>query len=166
MNAGLYSINSDVAKPTKTRNRKQVTAKVTKTKAKRRAKTNTWFTPRNALIGTTLALLALSLTHLADGIAYLTHCATVQAWAMAIGIDCMFVSVEALSLCADPETKARIRGDVAVMTIVTITASSALNLLAFYVTADDSLKYYAGAFGAVIPFLIYGATQILGKLGK
>jgi hypothetical protein len=83
---------------------------------------------------------------------------------MAIGIDLMFISVEAVHLTADPATKARIRGDAAVMTIVTITASSCLNALAFYVTADPALQYYAGAFGAVIPGLIYGATQILSKM--
>ena len=69
------------------------------------------FTPRNALIGTTLALLALSLTHLASGIEYLTRCNHWQSLAMAIGIDLVFVSVEWLVLSADDDTKARIRGD-------------------------------------------------------
>ena len=52
------------------------------------------------------------------------------------------------------------------MTIVTITASSALNALAFYTTASAELQYYAGGFGALIPFLVYGSTTILAKVGK
>jgi NADH:ubiquinone oxidoreductase subunit K len=148
-----------VAKP-----RKPNSLKV-KRQVKRKVKVSI-FTPRSALIGTTIALLILSLTHLADGIAYLTHCPGWASIAMAIGIDCMFVSVEAILLTADPETKARIKADAIAMTVITIAASSALNGLAFWVTADDSLKYFAGAFGLVIPFLVFGATQILAKLGK
>jgi sterol desaturase/sphingolipid hydroxylase (fatty acid hydroxylase superfamily) len=161
--AELYSINSDTKKTKVSRKRKQPTAKVTR--ARRKHKTS-WFTPRNALIGMTLAFLALSLTHLADGIAYLAHCSEWQAIALAVGIDCMFCERRSDYLNADQETKARIRADAWAMTFITITASSALNGLAFYVTADETLKYYAGAFGLVIQFLIYGATQILSKLSR
>jgi hypothetical protein len=136
-----------------------------KTRKTRKVKAR-MLTPKNALIGTTLALLALSLTHLAAGIEYLCRCDHWQSWAMAIGIDLVFVSVEWLVLSADDDTKARIRGDAAVMTIITITASSALNALAFYVTASSELQYYAGGFGALIPFLVYGSTTILAKVGK
>lgn len=121
-----------------------------------------WLSPRNALIGTTLALLGLSLTHLADGIVALTHCPTWQAIAMSIGIDLMFVSVEWLIL-TDAEAKAKVHSEAMAITTVTIAVSSVLNGLAFYTSAPEQYRYAAAAFGAAIPALIYYATQILAK---
>src|SRR5215813_13053772 len=46
------------------------------------------------IIGVAMVLIGLSLAHLAAGVALVTHASTVESWAMAIGIDIAFVSLE------------------------------------------------------------------------
>ena len=41
--------------------------------------------------GTTVGLMAVSLTHLSDGVTQLTSSSEWQSWAMAVGIDCMLI---------------------------------------------------------------------------
>lgn len=48
---------------------------------------------RMPFAGTTVGLMAVSLTHLSDGVSQLTAIPPWQAWAMAVGIDCMLISV-------------------------------------------------------------------------
>jgi hypothetical protein len=70
------------------------------------------------LAGTTVGLMAVSLTHLSDGVTQLTAITSWQAWAMAIGIDSMLISVALTQLTSPPDVKKdiAIRGDFAFTT--------------------------------------------------
>ena len=59
----------------------------------------------NPLAGTTVGLMAVSLTHLSDGVTQLTAIPEWQSWAMAMGIDCMLISVALAQLTAPPDVK-------------------------------------------------------------
>src|SRR5436190_18157302 len=63
-----------------------------------------------AICAVALTLLGLSLTHLAHGIAIVTHAPDWEAWAMAIGIDIGFVALECAQLTAATE---KLRRDIA-----------------------------------------------------
>jgi hypothetical protein len=54
---------------------------------------------------TTIALMGVSLTHLSDGVTQLTAIPSWQAWAMAVGIDCMLISTALTQLTAPADVK-------------------------------------------------------------
>lgn len=107
-------------------------------------------------MATTLALLAVSLFDLSEGIDILTQCGTWRAWAMAIGIDAMFVAVEysALKQGKDLITNAFVG--------VTLGVSGFLNALAM--THGDFSNRCAIGLGIFIPTAIALATYRLGKI--
>jgi hypothetical protein len=111
-----------------------------------------------AVAATTIALLAVSLVHLADGVQLLTDCPAWQAWGMAIGIDAMFVACE-LSMLKQGS-------DVWGNTLVgmTLVASAGLNALAFCHGLFDPDHAAAIGFGLLIPASIFCATHRLAKL--
>src|SRR5262245_26986191 len=57
-----------------------------------------------------MVLTALSLHHLASGIELVTRAPTVEAWAMAIGIDLGFIALEGAQLCVGTPLAAKAVG--------------------------------------------------------
>jgi hypothetical protein len=115
-------------------------------------------TEKYAMAATTIALLAVSLVHLADGVQLLTDCPAWQAWAMSIGIDAMFVAVEWSALKQGADTYATS------LTAATLMMSAYLNALAFCHGHYDVDHAAAIGFGVFIPFAIFLATNRLAKL--
>ena len=106
-------------------------------------------------------LVALSLSHLAHGIAIVTAAPEWESWAMAAGIDLGFVALEGAQVAASTE---RLRNQIAKFTrpaiVGTLTGSAAMNAFAF---ASQSSGWYIGAavvLGLAIPALIYALTRI------
>jgi hypothetical protein len=118
------------------------------------------------LAGTTVGLMAVSLTHLSDGVTQLTAIPEWQAWAMAIGIDCMLISVALAQLTASPEVKKDIGTVAHIMEAGTLTMSAGLNALAFTGGASDAAHWAQIAFGCFVPAAISGATYILARLTR
>lgn len=101
-------------------------------------------------------LTALSLTHLAHGIALMTGCPEWESWAMAIGIDLGFISLELLSVNAVSEAvRRKISRHAHPAIIGTLAGSAILNAIGFASRAVGNYVYPAAILGAVIPALIY-----------
>jgi hypothetical protein len=118
------------------------------------------------LAATTVGLMAVSLTHLSDGVTQLTAIPTWQAWAMAIGIDCMLISVALAQLTAPPEVKRDIAAVAHTMEAGTLVMSAGLNALAFTGGAFDAAHWAQIAFGCFVPAAISGATYILARMTR
>jgi len=106
-------------------------------------------------------LTALSLTHLAHGIAIVTAAPAWESWAMAIGIDLGFVALEGAQLTCTSEklrrevtkyTKPAIKG--------TLSGSAAMNAFAFCAQTSGWMTGAAIVLGLAIPALIYALTRI------
>jgi hypothetical protein len=107
-----------------------------------------------------VVLTALSLSHLAAGIALVTKAPVAEAWAMAVGIDLGFIALEAAQLAAATAAMRRAICRYTVPAILgTLAASGALNALAFAAQADGLLLYPAAALGIAIPGLIYALSR-------
>jgi hypothetical protein len=118
------------------------------------------------LAGTTVGLMAVSLTHLSDGVTQLTAIPSWQAWAMAVGIDCMLISVALAQLTAPPDVKRDIAIVARCMEAGTLIMSAGLNALAFTGGAFDAAHWAQVAFGCFVPAAISGATYILARLTR
>jgi hypothetical protein len=118
------------------------------------------------LAGTTVGLMAVSLTHLSDGVTQLTAIPPWQAWAMAVGIDCMLISVALAQLTAPPDVKRDIAIVARCMEAGTLIMSAGLNALAFTGGAFDAGHWAQVAFGCFVPAAISGATYILARLTR
>jgi hypothetical protein len=118
------------------------------------------------LAGTTVGLMAVSLTHLSDGMIQLTAIPSWQAWAMAIGVDCLLVSVALAQLTAPPDVKKDIAIVARCMEAGTLVMSAGLNALAFTGGAFDAGHWAQVAFGCFVPAAISGATYILARLTR
>jgi hypothetical protein len=118
------------------------------------------------LAATTVGLMAVSLTHLSDGVTQLTAIPEWQAWAMAIGIDCMLISVALAQLTAPPEVKKDIAVVAHGMEAGTLVMSAGLNALAFTGGAFDAAHWAQIAFGCFVPAAISGATYILARMTR
>ncbi len=118
------------------------------------------------LAGTTVGLMAVSLTHLSDGVTQLTAIPEWQSWAMAIGIDCMLISVALAQLTAPPEVKKDIGPVAHIMEAGTLVMSAGLNALAFTGGAFDAAHWAQIAFGCFVPAAISGATYILARMTR
>jgi hypothetical protein len=115
---------------------------------------------------TTVALMAVSLTHLSDGVTQLTAIPSWQTWAMAVGIDCMLISVALAQLTAPPDVKRDIALVARCMEGGTLVMSPGLNALAFTGGAFDAAHWAQIAFGCFVPAAISGATYILARLTR
>jgi hypothetical protein len=105
-------------------------------------------------------LTALSLSHLAHGIALMTGCPGWESWAMAVGIDLGFITLELLMVTAVTEAVRRRVGKHARPAILgTLAGSAGMNALAFASQAAGYMVYPAAALGLVIPALIYLTTR-------
>jgi hypothetical protein len=111
--------------------------------------------------GVAVALTALSLHDLAQGVQIVTHSATWQSYAMASGIDLGFISTELAMLTAsDKERKAMSRFAKPAI-IGTLCGSAIMNAFAFARDADSMIMAAAAiAMGVAIPALIYAFTRI------
>jgi hypothetical protein len=118
------------------------------------------------IAGTTVGLMAVSLTHLSDGVTQLTAIPSWQAWAMAIGIDCMLISVALAQLTSPPDVKCDIAIVARCMEVGTLIMSAGLNALAFTGGAFDVAHWAQVAFGCFVPAAISGATYILARLTR
>jgi hypothetical protein len=115
-----------------------------------------------AAVGTVaMVLTGLSLHHLASGIELVTRGPTIEAWAMAVGIDLGFIALEGAGLCAANQQAARAIGRWTKPAIVgTLGASAVMNALAFAFQAEGLLVYPAAALGVAIPALIYCLSRV------
>ena len=118
------------------------------------------------LAGTTVGLMAVSLTHLSDGVTQLTAIPSWQAWAMAVGIDCMLISVALAQLTSPPDVKRDIAIVARCMEAGTLVMSAGLNALAFTGGAFDAAHWAQVAFGCFVPAAISGPTYILAWLTR
>jgi hypothetical protein len=110
------------------------------------------------------ALLALSLSHLAAGVALVTRAGSTDGWLMAIGIDLGFIALELAVLVAPAEKRAAVVRYAAPAIAGTLTASAAMNGFAFAAHADGFLIYPAIGLGLAIPALIYALTKVAATL--
>lgn len=110
------------------------------------------------LVATTLT--ALSLSHLAHGIELMTACPAWEAWAMAVGIDCGFITLELLLVTAVTEAvRRRITRHARPAIVGTLGGSALMNALAFAFQTEGYMIYPAAVLGLVIPALIYLITR-------
>lgn len=109
-----------------------------------------------------LVLTGLSLSHLAGGVQLLTQSSAAMAWAMAIGIDLGFVSLELgqLSISTEALRKqvARFAGPAVKGTLI---VSALMNAYAFAAPATCiPFQVAASLLGVAIPALIYVLTRV------
>jgi hypothetical protein len=109
-------------------------------------------------------LLALSLTHLAEGVALVTRCASWQAFSVAIGIDAGLVFAEVALLVACAKAYAAIRSFAWVMIVGTLCVSAALNSLSFAHEATGWMFFASIGFGVFIPAAVFVCTKIAAGL--
>jgi hypothetical protein len=108
-----------------------------------------------------VVLTALSLSHLAHGIALVTRAPAWEAWSMALGIDLGFIALEIAQLCAATE---RVRTEISRWTkpaiLGTIVTSAAMNSLAFGAQSEGWMIYPAVGMGLAIPAMIYCLSRV------
>jgi hypothetical protein len=109
-----------------------------------------------------VTLVTLSLDHLARGIELVTGAATWEAWAMAVGIDLGFVTLEASQLAAIGE---KLRKQIAHWTrpaiLGTLIGSAGMNAFAFAAqTTNLWMTSAAITMGIAIPALIYALMRV------
>lgn len=115
--------------------------------------------------GVAVTLTALSLNHLAHGIEIVTNAPSWEAYSMAIGIDCGFISAELAQLFASSEKLAKKISRFTKPAIVgTLIGSAAMNAFAFSNAVQGWMLAPAVLLGVAIPALIYALTRIGGAL--
>lgn len=108
-----------------------------------------------------LALLALSLRHLAQGISGVTGVSEIEGILMAIGIDCAMVALE-LATLANIRTRWT-----AGLIIATCMLSAGFNVLGFLEHAQGVLgQSMAVALGIFVPAAVYGLTDTINRQPK
>lgn len=106
-------------------------------------------------------LTCLSLSHLAHGVAVVTHAPIWEAWAMAIGIDLGFLACEAACILAATNKAVEITRKFAKPTVISLlVASAVMNAFAFASEINGLALIPAIGLGAAIPALIYSLTRI------
>lgn len=115
--------------------------------------------------GVAVTLTALSLNHLAHGIEIVTNAPSWEAYSMAIGIDCGFISAELAQLFASSKELAKKISRFTKPAIVgTLIGSAAMNAFAFSNAVQGWMLAPAVLLGVAIPALIYALTRIGGAL--
>jgi hypothetical protein len=108
-----------------------------------------------------VALTALSLDHLAHGIDIVTGTNGWQSWAMAVGIDMGFITLELAQLAAATD---KVYKQIAKFTkpaiVGTMVGSAAMNAFAFAASAVGYMVAPAVVIGISIPALIYALTKV------
>lgn len=116
------------------------------------------------LCAVTIALLAISLTHLADGMIMLTDCPAWQGWAMAIGVDAMLIAVEFALLTADDTSRMHIQHAAHGLMAMTLCMSAYLNALAFSHGNWDMAHCAAIVVGCFVPLAVAVSSYIMAKV--
>jgi hypothetical protein len=111
--------------------------------------------------GVAVALTALSLHDLAQGVQIVTHGSAWQSYAMASGVDLGFISTELVMLTASDKERKALAKFTTPAIIGTLCASAVMNAFAFAKDADGAMMTAAAiAMGVAIPALIYAFTRI------
>jgi hypothetical protein len=92
----------------------------------------------------------------------------IQAWAMAIGIEAGYVSLELAMLLAPEHLRARVARFAYPAIVGTLSGSAVLNAMSFTVHAEGANTYLAIMLGVAIPALVYalsrtGAVLVTGR---
>lgn len=117
-----------------------------------------------AVMAVVVTLLAVSLEHLATGIATITHSPVWQGWAMAIAIDVGMVAAEVASITLGTVIPASVIWSHRYV-IAVIVASMVLNVMAFWVPNGDMLSQgLAISLGIMIPAAVYSLTRLAGGI--
>ena len=114
---------------------------------------------RSHAIGVALALLGLSLSHLASGVAIVTGSGERDGWLMAVGIDMGFVALELALLVAPAATRPAVGRYASPAIVGTLATSAAMNAFAFASHADGLMIYPAIGLGFAVPALVYALTK-------
>jgi hypothetical protein len=109
-----------------------------------------------------IVLTSLSLSHLASGIAIVTHSPAWQGWALAVGIDCGFILMELACITTVADKVRKVVERYARPAIAgTLAGSAVMNAFAFASDASTLQMQIAGSvMGCAIPALIYCLTRI------
>jgi hypothetical protein len=109
-----------------------------------------------------VVLTSLSLSHLASGIEIVTHSASWEGWALAVGIDCGFILMELACITTVADKVRRVVERYARPAIAgTLAGSAVMNAFAFAGDASTLQMQIAGSvMGCAIPALIYCLTRI------
>jgi len=118
-----------------------------------------------AAVGAVAAsLISLSLDHQAYGVSLITNAVGWHPWAMAVGIDLSYVSLEVSKLCCATEKgwkKVEVTCQRAVAAL--LGGSAVLNALAFACRAPEApfhtFQVGAAVLGLAIPAVVYVLTQ-------
>ncbi len=111
------------------------------------------------VLAVALALLGLSLSHLASGVAIVTGSGERDGWLMAIGIDIGFVALELALLVAPAATRPAVARYAQPAIIGTLATSAAMNAFAFASHADGLMIFPAIGLGFAVPALVYALTK-------
>jgi len=111
------------------------------------------------VLAVALALLGLSLSHLASGVAIVTACGERDGWLMAVGIDMGFVALELALLVAPAAVRPAVAPNASPAIIGTLATSAAMNAFAFASPADGLMIYPAIGLGFAVPALVYALTK-------
>jgi hypothetical protein len=108
-----------------------------------------------------VVLVALSLSHLAHGIAIVTGAPSWESWALAIGIDLGFVALELaqLAIIADAIRK-QVAKFIRPTIVGTLAGSAAMNSFAFAAQATEWMLVPAIVMGIAIPAMVYSLTRV------
>lgn len=132
-------------------------------KALKVAKQNFWAAVACCTVA--IVLTGLSLTDLANGFQIVTKCPGWQAWSLAIGIDCGFISFETALMVAPTKAIRDRRSTWATPAVIGLMTGSALfNAVAFSANADGYYVYVAWGLGVAIPAVIFAMTKIAGDM--
>jgi len=140
-------------------------AEARRAKGARRARNETWapLSCRRGIFGVmlvALALLGLSLSHLASGVAIVTGSGERDGWLMAVGIDMGFVALELALLVAPAATRPAVARYASPAIVGTLLATSAaMNAFAFASHADGLMIFPAIGLGFAVPALVYALTK-------
>ncbi len=106
-----------------------------------------------------LALLGLSLSHLASGVVIVTGSGERDGWLMAIGIDLGLVALELALLAAPVTARPAVARYASPAIIGTLATSAAMNAFAFASHAEGFMIYPAIGLGFAVPALVYALTK-------
>lgn len=153
MNANITKLQTSTT-PKASQGRKTISKTVRKTQQQALA--------AKGIIGVALVLTALSLTKLSGGIELITHCDAWQSWALAIGVDCGFVSMELATMAvATDKLRKKISRYTRPAIICTMAGSASINALGFaWGSTGYAMQAASVALGIAIPALVYVLTRV------
>jgi hypothetical protein len=130
-----------LAKPKVRRPRGQAAPKAQRARKARRGREGASVAAAAFILLVALALLGLSLCHLASGVAIVTGSGERDGWLMATGIDLGFVALELAMLITPAEKRPAVARYALPAIIGTLGASAAMNAFAFASHAQGLMIY-------------------------